>query len=144
MTTKGADMPLPMDVQRLFRAPNFAMMSTLGPDGSPQTSVMWVKVEGDEILFSTLKSRQKAANLTRDPRISVLVQDPDRAYEYVEVRGTATLADDTGRTVANDLSLAYAGQPFRSEPPDQVRLVVRVSPRKVLKYLGSGQVVRLA
>jgi PPOX class probable F420-dependent enzyme len=141
--TKGTDMPLPTDVQRLFRAPNFATMSTLGPDGSRQTSVMWVKVEGDEILFSTLKSRQKAANLTRDPRVSVLVQDPDRPYEYVEVRGTATLAEDIGRTVANNLSLAYAGQPFRPEPPDQVRLVVRVTPRKILKYLGSGQAVRL-
>jgi PPOX class probable F420-dependent enzyme len=136
-------MPLPTEVQRLFRAPNFATMSTLGPDGSPHTSVMWVKVEGDEILFSTLKNRQKAVNLTHDPRVSILVQDPDRPYEYVEVRGIATLAEDAGRAVANDLSLAYVGQPFRSEPPDRVRLVVRVSPRKILKYLGSGRVVRL-
>jgi PPOX class probable F420-dependent enzyme len=136
-------MPLPTDVQRLFRAPNFATMGTLGPDGSPQTSVMWVKVEGDEILFSTLKSRQKAANLTRDPRVSILVQDPDRPYEYVEVRGTATLTEDAGRIVANDLSLAYVGEPFRTEPPDRVRLVVRVTASKVLKYLGSGRVVRL-
>jgi len=103
-----------------------------------------VKIEDDEILFSTLKNRQKAANLSRDPRVSVLVQDPDRPYEYVEVRGTATLVEDAGRAIANDLSLGYLGRPFRPEPPDLVRLVVRVIPRKVLKYHGSGQVVRLA
>lgn len=58
-------------VRRILDGRNFATVATLKPDGSPQASVVWIRRDGDTVLFSTTAGRQKARNLTADPRISV-------------------------------------------------------------------------
>ena len=68
-------MPLPPAARALLDGLNFATVATVQPDGSPQTSVVWIRADGDDLLFSTIKGRRKHANLTRDPRVSVLVLD---------------------------------------------------------------------
>ena len=69
--------------------PEIATVATIQPDGSPQLSPVWIKRDGDDLLFSTTAGRRKPANLARDPRITVLVWPSYSPYEYVEVRGTA-------------------------------------------------------
>jgi len=80
--------------RRLVDEPNFAVVATINADGSPQQSVVWVKREGDHVLFSTAEHRRKARNLARDPRIGILLIDPDDPYRYVEIRGRAQLTPD--------------------------------------------------
>ncbi|MGX5181845.1 PPOX class F420-dependent oxidoreductase [Streptomyces avermitilis] len=62
-------------VRTLLDGKNFAGVATLGPDGAPQNSVVWIKREGDTVLFSSTAGRQKVRNLRRDPRISLSVFD---------------------------------------------------------------------
>jgi hypothetical protein len=62
-------------VRALLDGKNYATVATIGRDGSPQNSVVWIKAEGDTVLFSSLDHRQKVRNLRRDPRISVSVYD---------------------------------------------------------------------
>jgi PPOX class probable F420-dependent enzyme len=50
---------------------NCAVLAMINPDGSPQTSVVWVTRDGDDLLFSTLRDRVKERNLRRDARASV-------------------------------------------------------------------------
>src|SRR2546423_75672 len=92
---EGAPMAPLTDLARtLFDAENFAVLSTLEPDGRPHSTVVWVKRDGDDLLFALPKSRRKIANLRRDPRAAVAVFDPANPYESVQVQGTATLEDD--------------------------------------------------
>ncbi|RJL30816.1 PPOX class F420-dependent oxidoreductase [Bailinhaonella thermotolerans] len=137
-------MALPAEARALLTAPNFAFVATLQPDGSPQTSIVWVKSDEEAVYFSTLKDRRKYANLARDPRVSLIVQDPEDPQRYVEVRGRAALSDDPERTLIEELALAYTGKPFRQEAPDKVRVIVRVVPEKVVHYAGPGQVRHLS
>ena len=115
----------------LFDGRNFATVATVNPDGGPQTSVVWILREGDTVAFSTTAGRRKARNLARDPRISVSVFDTTNPYHSVEIRGTAELVEDTGRSLPKALSRKYLGEDPPPEPDEVVRLIVRVTPDKV-------------
>jgi general stress protein 26 len=55
-------------VRALFDGKNLAVLSTLEPDGTPHSTVVWVKRDGDDLLFAFPKNRRKTTNLNRDPR----------------------------------------------------------------------------
>ncbi|WP_441245411.1 PPOX class F420-dependent oxidoreductase [Kitasatospora sp. McL0602] len=117
----------------LLDAKSFATIVTLQPDGSPQSSVVWVKRDGEDVLFSTVEGRRKHLNLLKDPRVSLLVNPADSPYEYFEVRGEGRMTREGGRELIDELSFKYRGQPvYAFDGPDDVRVVVRITPRKVV------------
>ncbi|MEV4058325.1 PPOX class F420-dependent oxidoreductase [Amycolatopsis sp. NPDC049688] len=118
----------------LFDGKNFPVVATINADGSVQTSVVWAKRDGDAVLFATVRGRLKERNLRRDPRVSLSVFDLDDPLKYVEVRGRAEITEEGGRELINELSHKYDGKDFRTEPPEVVRVVVRVVPDKVTGY----------
>jgi PPOX class probable F420-dependent enzyme len=121
-------------VRRILDGRNFATVATVRPDGAPQSSVVWVKREGDTVLFSTTAGRQKTRNLTRDPRVSISIFDIENPYVSVEIRGTAELIVDKDKRLPRDLSRKYLGEdPPRAEP-GEIRLIVRVTPQKVIRF----------
>ena len=115
---------------------NPAVLATVNPDGSPQTSVVWVARDGDDLLISSAAGRRKVTNVERDARVSLTVYDRVNPLRYLEVRGTATVAEDPGRKLAIALAEQYegpgAGQEYLELPPDVVRVVVRISPRRLV------------
>ncbi|MFI5615991.1 PPOX class F420-dependent oxidoreductase [Streptomyces sp. NPDC051567] len=123
-------------VRELLDAPHPAVLVTLDPDGSPQSSVVWVIRDGDELLVSTERSRRKARNAVRDARVGLTVFDLADPSRYAEIRGTATVTEDTGRATAVRIAESYTGpgggKPFLEAPADQVRVIVRITPAKVL------------
>lgn len=125
---------LPEPAKALFDGPNHVTVATIDPGGQPQTSLVWAKRDGDDVLFSTIKGRRKYTNLARDPRLSALVYDPADPYTYAEVRGTATITGDPDAELINELALKYTGEPFGERPGEQ-RVIVRISPDKVVLYL---------
>jgi PPOX class probable F420-dependent enzyme len=128
--------PIPLDdtARALLDGKNFATVATLRKDGSPQTSVVWVKREGDQVLFSTVESRRKTRNLRRDPRVSVSLFDTANPYLSVEIRGTAELEVDEGKRLPVELSQKYLGEDPPAESDDEVRLIVRITPAKVITF----------
>jgi PPOX class probable F420-dependent enzyme len=125
--------PLPPAARALLDGANFATVATVQPDGSPQTSIVWIRADGDDLLFSTIKGRRKHDNLTRDPRVSVLVTDVSDPYSYCEIRGAAELTDDPQAELIEELSVKYTGESFGERPGEQ-RVVVRVRPDRVYVY----------
>jgi PPOX class probable F420-dependent enzyme len=115
---------------------NPAVLGTVNPDGSPQTSVVWVGRDGHDLLISTAAGRRKILNLQRDPRASLSVFDKDDPLRYVEVRGSATVTEDIGRALAVSLAEKYegpgAGAEYLQLPAEIVRVVVRLTPHRVL------------
>ncbi|MCB9375042.1 MAG: TIGR03618 family F420-dependent PPOX class oxidoreductase [Microthrixaceae bacterium] len=76
------------DLKDLAQAKNFAALTTLMPDGHPQTQIMWVGADDDEhVIINTQLDRQKYRNVLADPRVTVTVFDADNPYRYVEARG---------------------------------------------------------
>ncbi|MBM4794147.1 PPOX class F420-dependent oxidoreductase [Streptomyces sioyaensis] len=124
------------DLKKLLDSPVFVTVATIQPDGSPQLSPVWVKRDGDDLLFSTTVGRRKEANIRRDPRVSVLIQPFDAPYTYAEVRGSASLTTEGGQQLIDELSQKYTGKPYADFNPaaadDDPRVVVRITPRKVV------------
>ncbi|MER5990824.1 MULTISPECIES: PPOX class F420-dependent oxidoreductase [Streptomyces] len=117
----------------------FATVATIQPDGSSQLSVVWIKRDGDDLLFSTTVGRRKEMNLRRDPRVTVMINPPEAPYTYAEIRGTATLSFEGGPELIEELSRKYTGKDYRDFNPaskdDSQRVVVRITPRKVVGSL---------
>ncbi|MET8801893.1 PPOX class F420-dependent oxidoreductase [Streptomyces sp. NPDC004546] len=126
-------------VRTLLDAAVPAVLGTVNADGSPQTSVVWVGRDEDDLLVSTAAGRRKERNVRRDGRVSLTVYDPVDPLRYVEVRGTATVTEDVGRELAVRLAERYegpgAGQEYLELPPEVTRVVIRISPLRVLGTL---------
>jgi PPOX class probable F420-dependent enzyme len=122
-------------VRKLVDEPNPAVLATVNPDGGPQTSVVWVRRDGNDLLISTAAGRRKERNVRRDPRVSLTVYDHDDPQQYAEVRGLAEVSEDVGRKLAVQLAEEYegpgAGEEYLQLPPEVVRVVVRITPRRV-------------
>ncbi|MFF5857770.1 PPOX class F420-dependent oxidoreductase [Streptomyces sp. NPDC012751] len=117
----------------------FIVVGTVQPDGSSQMSPVWVKRDGDTLLFSTTVDRRKYKNLRRDPRVTVVVVDPEQPCEYAEIRGTADTTTEGGQDLIDELSVKYTGKKYADFNPasaqDAERVVVRIQPRKVVGML---------
>ncbi len=83
------------DKQRaLLDKPAFAKLVTLMPDGHPQATVMWYRRVDDTIRMMAPASALKSKNLDRDSRATVVVDDPDSGYNYVELRCQCEVVHD--------------------------------------------------
>ncbi|MEV0485098.1 PPOX class F420-dependent oxidoreductase [Streptomyces sp. NPDC050508] len=118
----------------LLDGKNFANVATLRPDGAPQASVVWMKREGDTVLFSSLEDRQKVRNLRHDPRVSLSVFDLANPYASVEIRGTAEILPDPGKRLPYELSHKYLGIDPPAEKDDRTRVIIRVVPQKIVGF----------
>jgi PPOX class probable F420-dependent enzyme len=124
--------PLSEAARELADGANFATVATINPDGGPQTSVVWIGRDGDDLLFSSARHRRKVRNLARDPRVSITIIDGRDPYTHVEVRGRAKLTDDPSNALGNVLSHKYLGTDAPGDPEWFERVQVRVVPHKVV------------
>lgn len=116
---------------QLFLDKNFAVVATLKPEGAPQTSIVWIDWDGENVVFTTKRPRAKGQNLERDPRVSIIVWDNDDPYRYVEVQGRAVLDDEGADEHIHKLSRKYHGTDY---PDPSGRVLVRVRPESVHDY----------
>ena len=124
-------------VLELARERNFAALTTMLPDGHPQTQVMWVDADDQHILINTEVHRQKFRNVERDPRVTVTIWDKEDPYRFVEVRGEVVekVTGPEARKHIDKLSQKYRGRPYQQSRIRSERAVLRISP--------SRQVVRI-
>jgi PPOX class probable F420-dependent enzyme len=122
------------ETRRLLDGKHYAVLATINPDGAPQTSVMWLGRDGDDVLFSTVAGRRKHRNLERDPRASVSIIDSEDPENYVELRGRVTISEDVGRAFDIGLSWNYDGRDPDPDKPGAVRLILRMEVDKATGY----------
>ncbi|OQS14905.1 PPOX class F420-dependent enzyme [Nocardia donostiensis] len=117
----------------------FATVATVGRDGRPHQTVVWIDRDGDELLYSTTVDRAQAKNIARDPRISVLILAPDNPYSYAEIQGTATLTPDLDLALPDRLARKYTGKSYAEFNPDPSndgdRVVIRIRPDRITGHL---------
>ena len=118
----------------LLDGKNYAILATINPDGSPQTSVLWVGRDGNDLLFSTVAGRVKHRNMERDPRVSATVLDSADPENYVELRGRVSMTPDVDRALDTRLSWKYDGRDPGEDRPGAVRVVVRMVVERVTGY----------
>ena len=123
--------PLNDATLRLLDGKNYAVLATVNPDGSPQTSVIWVGRDGADVLFSTVEGRVKHRNMVRDPRVSISVIDWVDPENYIELQGRVSMTPDVGRQLDTQLSWKYDGKDPGEDRPGAVRVAVRLVVEKI-------------
>jgi PPOX class probable F420-dependent enzyme len=120
-------------VLELARGQNFGALTTLLPDGHPQTQVMWVDADEQHLLLNTEVHRQKFRNVERDPRVTVTIWDMEDPYRFVEVRGEVVekVKGQEAREHIDELSLKYRGKPYQTQIQSE-RVVLRITPWRQL------------
>src|SRR5438874_11573096 len=120
--------PLSNEIRSLLDSPNFAHLSTLMSDGSPQSVPVWVGREGDRILIGTGEASLKAKNTRRDPRVALSIIDFQNPYREVQLRGRVVERRPDGDFKYLDaISHKYTGKPFPMRNPEgRVALVIEI------------------
>jgi PPOX class probable F420-dependent enzyme len=119
--------------QREFLAnPFVGTATTLRSDGSPHNTVVWIDVEDDAVLFNTAEGRAKPKHLRDDPRVAITVVDPQNAYKWISITGTAELTHEDAEAHIDRLAKKYLDKDvYPWHKPDQPRIKVRISPDKI-------------
>lgn len=124
----------------LLKTPVHGVLTTLMPDGTPQSSLVWVDYDGEDVLINTTLERQKGRNMQANPKVTLLVIDPDNASRWVEVRGRVREITRTGAEAhADKLTQRYCpnkqhfyGDIYPAEQRHQERrVIVKIQPFKV-------------
>ena len=126
-------------VRYILDGPHLSVLATIDPDGKPQTSVIFVKQDGDHILFSTIKGRRKTTNLGHDPRANLLihglpVERPNYAGDgpnYASISGTVQLIDDPNGEFHQEIYDLHMGGASPPPEPGVERVIARIVPRRI-------------
>ena len=135
-------MTIPESVRALIAIGPLAHLTTLNSDGSPHVTVVWVAVEGDDIVSAHLELHHKIKNIRRDPRVAVSLLGPNTnaigLREYLVVYGEARVTEGGAVPLLRRLARIYMG-PDADFPPAALRnrpgFVTRITPGR---FAGEG------
>lgn len=125
-------MSLDPDVVRLAGGPNLATVVTLMPGGQPQALLTWVDTDGEYLLVNTEPQRQRAKNVLREPRITVLIHSAESPWDWAEVRGhvVATINGAEVRAHIDALSRKYLGTDYSNPIGPDGRVILKIAADK--------------
>ena len=113
---------IPESVRKVLEGPALAHLVTLEPDGRPQVSIVWVGVDGDEIVAAHLPEHRKIRNMRRDPRVALSVETGTHNQiglsEYVVVHGRARITEGGAAELLSELARTYLGPDVKFPPMD--------------------------
>jgi PPOX class probable F420-dependent enzyme len=113
---------IPESARVLLTSGRLAHLVTINPDGSPQISIVWVGLDGDDIVLAHLGAGQKMKNIERDPRVALSVEgteiQPPGLHQYLVVHGTARITEGGGPQLLQELAHVYLGPDVTFPPGD--------------------------
>ncbi|WP_086825205.1 TIGR03618 family F420-dependent PPOX class oxidoreductase [Allokutzneria sp. NRRL B-24872] len=117
----------------------FGVIGTVQPGGEPHQAVVWLKRDGDDVLFMTAEGSRKERNLRRDARVNVLVSPADAPHTYASIQGTATVSREGAHELREELTMKYIGTSYaehirrtpEADHSDATITTVRVRPTRI-------------
>ena len=114
-------------VRQALTSGHLAHLVTLNADGSPQVSVVWVGLDGDEIVCAHLSSRQKLKNIQKDARVALSMETGGRSGvldNYLVISGRARITEGGAPELLHRLAQVYIGPgtkfPADNSPPGYI------------------------
>jgi PPOX class probable F420-dependent enzyme len=139
-TVPTATVPLPASHLDLLTRPICGVLTTLGPDGRPESSLVWADQDGECACINTTLERRKGRNMAADPRVSLLVVDPDDSGRFIQIRGDVELVFEGAAEHLDRLTRAYTDHPCyygHVYPLDQrgreTRVIGRIHARRITR-----------
>ena len=131
-------LPIPASHVDLLTRPICGVLTTFGPRGQPESSLVWVDHDGGCARINTTMERRKCRNLRANPRLSLLIVDPDNTARYIQIRGDAELATAGAREHLDALTRTYTAHPGYyghiyplEQETRETRVICRIHARRI-------------
>lgn len=131
-------LPIPPSHLDLLTRPICGVLTTMGPDGRPESSLVWVDWDGECARVNTTTERRKGRNLLANPRCSLLVVDPENTGRFIQVRGDAELVTDGALEHLDALTRTYTRHPRYygfvypvEQQARETRVICRIHARRI-------------
>jgi PPOX class probable F420-dependent enzyme len=113
--------PLPQQLRELIESGPLAHLTTINSDGTPQVTVIWIGLDGDEIVSGHMTQQLKHRNIERDPRVLLSFVAPrvpgQFLNEYAVLRTTAVIDSGGAWELLNRLAKTYMGPTYEFPAP---------------------------
>lgn len=103
--------PIPASHLDLLTRPIHGVLTTLMPDGQPQSSLVWCDFDGECARVNTSLERQKGQNMSRNPKVSLLIVDPENTARFIQIRGDAKLVQEGALSHLDEITRQYTDHP---------------------------------
>jgi PPOX class probable F420-dependent enzyme len=133
-------MPLEIPASHLdlLTLPITGVLTTLMPDGQPQSGLVWCEYDGECACVNTTLERQKGRNMTRNPKVSLLIVDPENTGRYLEIRGEVELVLEGAVEQLDKVTREYTQHPKYygyvypcEQQVREQRVICRIHPKKI-------------
>jgi PPOX class probable F420-dependent enzyme len=127
---------LPRELRDLIESGPMAHLSTINPDGSPQVTVIWIGLDGDDLVSGHMSRYLKLRNVERDPRIALSFDAPRapgvflNPYAVLRARATVQPSDDAWNLL-NRLTKVYLSPDTEFPAPRGPGYIVRYSVERI-------------
>ena len=119
---------IPPSLRKMLEDKAYGHVVTFNDKGNPEVTMVWMDVDGDEVLFNTAEGRRKPGNIRRDPRVIVSVQDRNNPQAYAVFYGKGRVLDAGADAHIDKLAKRFLGvdkYPYRQ--PTEKRVIVRIA-----------------
>lgn len=131
-------LPVPASHLDLLTRPVHGVLTTMLPSGQPQSSLVWVDYDGACAVVNTTLERRKGRNLRTDPKLSLLVVDPDDTGRFIQIRGDVEIVTDGAVEHLDALTRKYTRHPHyygyiypTAQQARETRVICRIHPRRI-------------
>jgi PPOX class probable F420-dependent enzyme len=130
--------PVPDSRRDLLTRPVHGVLTTVGLDGQPQSSLVWVDMEDGVAVVNTTLERQKGRNMLANPKMNLLVVDPGNTSRYIQIRGDADLSTVGALDHLGAVARKYTGYPAfygyvcpAGQRAQETRVICRIRARRI-------------
>lgn len=131
-------LPIPPSHRDLLARPIVGVLTTMMPDGQPQSSLVWCDDDGECARINTTRERQKGRNMEDNRKVALLIVDPEDTSRFIEIRGEAELIEDGALDHLDRLTRAYTQHPrfygyvYPAEQRErETRIICRIHARHI-------------
>jgi PPOX class probable F420-dependent enzyme len=135
--TPDSPASIPDEARKVLESDALAHIVTLNSDGSPQVTVAWVGLDGDEVVFGTLPDQRKLRNLRRNPRVALSLETENLNQwglkEYLILHGKARVTEGGAPELLQELAYTYIGPDvnFPGMPNPPPGFVTRITVERI-------------
>ncbi|MFN2176570.1 MAG: PPOX class F420-dependent oxidoreductase [Anaerolineales bacterium] len=129
---------IPVSHLDLVQEPVCAVLTTMMPDGQPQSSLVWCDYDGKHVRVNTTRERQKGKNMEKDPKVSLLVIDPHDASRWIEVRGEVEISEEGALEHLDEITRQYTNHPGyygfiypEDQKEKETRIICKIKPTRI-------------
>lgn len=126
---------IPQQARDLIGDKNYAHLCSIGRDGWPHSTPVWIDWSGDSLIAASDASTAKIRNIESNPKVVISILDRNNPHSWVQVLGSASIDIDEDARTLNHLSNKYFGKNYPFDVDESQRRTIRIDIERILTFI---------